>query len=75
MSLLGFLKSTSSIGYAVTESMHQLILMLGNTQCHVLLAWTIGAEDDASIKSSVGEPSRPSRAATLVPQEQQCSYR
>ena len=67
MSLLGFLKSTSSIGYAVTESMHQLILMLGNTQCHVLLAWTIGAEDDASIKSSVGEPSRPSRAATLVP--------
>ena len=53
MSLLGFLKSTSSIGYAVTESMHQLILMLGNPQCHVPLAWTIGAEDDASIKSSV----------------------
>ena len=51
MSLLGFVKSTSSIGYAVTESM--LILMLGNPQCHVLLAWTIGAEDDASIKSSV----------------------
>ena len=65
MSLLGFVKSTSSIGYAATESMHQLILTLGNPQCHVFLAWTIGAEDDTSIKSSVGKPSRPSRAATF----------
>ena len=36
--LLGFVKSTFSIGYVGAEAMHQLIPTLGNLQGHVLLA-------------------------------------
>ena len=80
--LLGFVKSTSSIGCVGRESNVPVDSNAGpRSQALVTGSWVrawergycFGAEDGTSVESSTGEPSRPSCAAFFVPQEQQCT--
>ena len=69
-SLLGFVKSTSSISCVGAESNALVDSNTGKpSRCTSGIEY-FGAEDG---KSSTGEPSRPSCATPLVPQEQQCT--
>ena len=74
MSLLGFVKSASSIGCVDAESNVPADSNAGEpTRPCTSGIDCFGAEDGTSVKSSTGEPSRPSCAATFVSQEQQCT--
>ena len=69
-SLLGFVKSTSSISCVGAESNALVDSNAGKpSRCTSGIEY-FGAEDG---KSSTGEPSRPSCATPLVPQEQHCT--
>ena len=69
-----FVKSTSSIGCVGTESNAPIDSNAGEpTRPCISGIDYFGTEDASSVESSTIDPSRSSCAATILPQEQQCT--